>query len=92
MPILCTTVLEPPGFCLVQELTSPFEQKQSSLGLLQGQHEGCLGCVEAEATFVVALTSEVVVDTNGGCGLSTVPIFLGLLGLTPDLWLFLPGV
>lgn len=95
MPILCATVLEHPGFCLVQELTSLFEQKQSSLGLLQGQHEGCLGRVEAEATFVVALTREVVVDTNGGCGLSTAWIFVGLLsllGLTPDPWLSLSRI
>lgn len=43
--------------------------------------------MEAEAAFVIALTSEVVVDADRDCGLSEVLFFLGLLGLTLDLWL-----
>lgn len=49
-------------------LTRFLQQPQASLGFLQGQHEGCLGRVEAEATLVVALAGEVVIDASGGGG------------------------
>lgn len=50
-------------------LTGFPQQPQPSLGLLQGQHEGGLGRVETEATLIVALAGEVVVDAGGGGGL-----------------------
>lgn len=49
-------------------LTCFLEHPKSSLGLLEGQHVGCLGCMEAEAAAVVALASEVVVDAQGRGG------------------------
>ena len=56
------------GLSWVWGLTCFFQHQQTSLGLLQRQHEGCFGCVEAEATLVVALAGEVVIDAGGGGG------------------------
>lgn len=66
-------------FFVVPGLTSLPEQEQPSLGLLQGQHEGRLGCVEAEAALVVALAGEVVVDARGDDGQMADLVFLPAL-------------
>lgn len=49
-------------------LTRLLEHRQPPLGLLQGQHEGGLGRVEAEAALIVALPGEVVIDAGGRRG------------------------
>lgn len=54
-------------------LTCILQHLQSSLSILDGEHIRSFGRVETEATLVVTLSGEVVVDagrywTGGGCG------------------------
>lgn len=69
MVLITVTVHPSPAVPVVpRRLTRLLEHLQPPLGLLQGQHEGGLGGVEAEAALIVALPGEVVIDAGGRRG------------------------
>ena len=69
MHVLCSTgiivVARIPRSKLTHFLTCIFQHLKTSLCFLDGKDEAGFGCVKAKPTAVVALSGEVIIDTEG---------------------------